>query len=220
MKDMPAKRLPIKSCVIRPAQRKDAFALIQGQIKEGHQAYIICPMIEENEDFQLENVTSYHEKIDHYFKETVKYGILHGRMKPKEKTEIMERFAKKEIDILISTTVIEVGIDVPNATVMIIENAERFGLAGLHQIRGRVGRGDSQSYCVFINGSDNDKENVRLEVLHKSNDGFYIAEEDLRLRGPGDINGVRQSGDMQFVLADIIQDYDILMRVKDVLDQS
>lgn len=220
MKDMPAKRLPIKSCVIRPTQRKDAFALIQGQIKEGHQAYIICPMIEENEDFQLENVMSYHEKIDHYFNGTVKYGILHGRMKPKEKTEIMERFAKKEIDILISTTVIEVGIDVPNATVMIIENAERFGLAGLHQIRGRVGRGDSQSYCVFINGSDNDKENVRLEVLHKSNDGFYIAEEDLRLRGPGDINGVRQSGDMQFVLADIIQDYDILMRVKDVLDQS
>ena len=132
----------------------------------------------------------------------------------------MESFAKREIDVLISTTVVEVGIDVPNATVIIIENAERFGLAGLHQLRGRVGRGDAQSYCVFINGSGKSTENERLEVLHKSNDGFFIAEEDLRLRGPGDINGVRQSGDMQFILADIIQDYDILVKVKEALTRQ
>ena len=217
MKDMPKKRLPIKSCVIMPDLRKNAFALIREQIAAGHQAYIICPMVEENEDMDLENVTNYHEKLDFYFNGSVRYGILHGRMKPKEKNDIMESFAKKEIDILISTTVVEVGIDVPNATVIIIENAERFGLAGLHQLRGRVGRGDAQSYCIFINGSGKNSENERLEVLHKSNDGFLIAEEDLRLRGPGDINGVRQSGDMQFILADIIQDYDILMKVKESL---
>lgn len=217
MKDMPAKRIPIKSCVITPAQRKDAFALIKKETDAGHQAYIICPMVEENEDIELENVTSYHEKLDAWFKGGIRYGILHGRMKPKEKNDIMESFAKREIDVLISTTVVEVGIDVPNATVIIIENAERFGLAGLHQLRGRVGRGDAQSYCVFINGSGKSTENERLEVLHKSNDGFFIAEEDLRLRGPGDINGVRQSGDMQFILADIIQDYDILVKVKEAL---
>ncbi len=218
MKDMPAKRLPIKSCVITPELRKNAFALIREQIAAGHQAYIICPMVEENEDIALENVTSYHEKMDAFFKGSVRYGILHGRMKPKEKNDVMEAFAKKDLDVLISTTVVEVGIDVPNATVIMIENAERFGLAGLHQLRGRVGRGDAQSYCIFINGSGKNSENERLEVLHKSNDGFFIAEEDLRLRGPGDINGIRQSGDMQFILADIIQDYDILMKVKESLD--
>ena len=217
MKDMPAKRLPIKSCVITPKLRPSAYKLMKDEISAGHQCYIICPMVEENEDIQLENVTSYHEKLDAYFKGSVRYGVLHGRMKPKDKNDIMESFAKHEIDILISTTVVEVGIDVPNATVIMIENAERFGLAGLHQLRGRVGRGDAQSYCIFLNGSGKDTENERLEVLHKSNDGFFIAEEDLRLRGPGDINGIRQSGDMQFVLADIIQDYDILVKVKEVL---
>ena len=217
MKDMPSMRLPIKSCVITPELRKNAFALMKEQIAAGHQCYIICPMVEENEDVQLENVTTYHEKLDVFFKGSVRFGILHGRMKAKDKNDVMEAFARHELDILISTTVVEVGIDVPNATVIMIENAERFGLAGLHQLRGRVGRGDAQSYCVFINGSGRGSENERLEVLHKSNDGFFIAEEDLRLRGPGDINGVRQSGDMQFILADIIQDYDILMKVKENL---
>ena len=217
MKDMPSMRLPIKSCVITPELRKNAFALMKEQIAAGHQCYIICPMVEENEDVQLENVTTYHEKLDAFFKGSVRFGILHGRMKAKDKNDVMEAFARHELDILISTTVVEVGIDVPNATVIMIENAERFGLAGLHQRRGRVGRGDAQSYCVFINGSGRGSENERLEVLHKSNDGFFIAEEDLRLRGPGDINGVRQSGDMQFILADIIQDYDILMKVKENL---
>lgn len=217
MKDMPSMRLPIKSCVITPELRKNAFALMKEQIAAGHQCYIICPMVEENEDVQLENVTTYHEKLDAFFKGSVRFGILHGRMKAKDKNDVMEAFARHELDILISTTVVEVGIDVPNATVIMIENAERFGLAGLHQLRGRVGRGDAQSYCVFINGSGRGSENERLEVLHKSNDGFFIAEEDLRLRGPGDINGVRQSGDMQFILADIIQDYDNLMKVKENL---
>ena len=219
MKDMPAKRLPIKSCVIGPELRPSAYKLIKEQIEAGHQAYIICPMVEDNEDTSLESVTSYHEKLDAYFNGSVRYGILHGRMKAGEKNQIMESFAKKEIDVLISTTVVEVGVDVPNATVIIIENAERFGLAGLHQLRGRVGRGDAQSYCIFINGSGKSEQNERLEVLHKSNDGFYIAEEDLRLRGPGDINGIRQSGDMNFRIADIINDYDILMLAKEYLEK-
>ena len=220
MKDMPSKRLPIKSCVIDEKMRPNAYTLISEQMEKGHQSYVICPMVEENEDLELENVCSYHKRIDEFFKGRIRYGILHGRMKPAEKNSVMEAFAKQELDLLISTTVIEVGIDVPNATVILIENAERFGLAQLHQLRGRVGRGDAQSYCIFLNGSGKPGENERLEVLHKSNDGFFIAEEDLRLRGPGDINGIRQSGDMQFILADIIQDYDILVTVKEVMESG
>ena len=140
---------------------------------------------------------------------------LHGKMKPKEKNKIMERFASGEIKVLVSTTVIEVGVNVPNATVMMIENAERFGLAQLHQLRGRVGRGKHQSYCIMVNSSDQDGTKERLDILNKSNDGFFIASEDLKLRGPGDIFGIRQSGDLEFKLGDIFTDANILKTVSE-----
>lgn len=151
-------------------------------------------------------------------------SYLHGKMKPKEKNERMEAFARGEIQILVSTTVIEVGVNVPNSTVMVIENAERFGLAQLHQLRGRVGRGKEQSYCIFVTGSDTEETKKRLDILVKSNDGFFIASEDLKLRGPGDILGLRQSGLMEFQLGDIFTDSKILKTASEaaaaLLDQN
>ena len=138
-------------------------------------------------------------------------AYLHGKMKPADKNRIMDHFAVHKIDILVSTTVIEVGINVPNATVMLVENAERFGLAQLHQLRGRVGRGKEQSYCIFINGNQNKETSKRLELLNRSNDGFYLANEDMKLRGPGDIFGIRQSGELQFKVGDIYNESGLLM---------
>ena len=164
---------------------------------------------------ELENVTDYAARLKKLMPPEVRIGILHGRMKGEEKESVMEAFKDKKIDLLVSTTVVEVGVDVPNATVMMIENAERFGLAELHQLRGRVGRGSWQSYCIMINTSDTDKAAERLDILNHSNDGFEIAEEDLRLRGPGDIFGVRQSGERSFRVADIYQDADVMKLAKD-----
>lgn len=215
--EMPAKRLPIKSCVIPSSKRASAFAFVEKEVSLGHQVYIICPMIEENESIELENVLSYTADLKSRFDERMRIGCLHGRMKSEDKNRIMSDYAAGNIDVLVSTTVIEVGVNVPNATVMIIENADRFGLAQLHQLRGRVGRGDCQSFCIFINSSE--EENERLDVLVKSNDGFFIAREDLRLRGPGDLLGIRQSGIMKFKMADVFQDYDLLMDAKDEADK-
>ena len=180
------------------------------QIEKGHQVYIICPMVEENEDVELESVALYTEQLRQIFHGTAVVDSLHGKMKPAQKNEVMERFGAGETDILVSTTVIEVGIDVPNATVMMIENAERFGLAGLHQLRGRVGRGEAQSYCILMYGNDTKEGKERLSILASSNDGFHIAREDLRLRGQGDFFGVLQSGDKLFKLADIYEDAKLL----------
>ncbi len=210
MKDMPAQRKPIKNCVVGPQYRPAAYKFMQEQIQLGHQIYIICPMVEASEAFDVENVMEYQESLSEIFPETVKISYLHGKMSPEEKNRIMEAFRKNEIQILISTTVIEVGINNPNATVMMIENAERFGLAQLHQLRGRVGRGDAQSYCIFLCGEDSEDARKRLEILNKSNDGFFIANEDLKLRGPGELFGVRQSGDILFHLGDIYEDADML----------
>lgn len=213
--ERPANRLPIKNCVVNTAYRPTAYRFMKEQIDKGRQVYIICPMVEESEESDLENVTIYTEELREIFPTSVEIAGLHGKMKPKEKEEIMETFARGEIDILVSTTVIEVGIDVPNATVIMIENAERFGLAALHQLRGRVGRGTEQSYCILMTGNDTKESNDRLSVLAGSNDGFFIAGEDLKLRGQGDLFGVRQSGEQLFALADIFRDSDLLQMAKE-----
>ncbi len=217
--EMPNGRLPIKNCIIEPRLRNKSYQFIFNEIKQGHQAYIICPMVENNDDNILENVLEYTEKLKNIFPKEIMIGFLHGKMNTKEKNEIMERFATKEIDILVSTTVIEVGINVPNATVMMIENAERFGLSQLHQLRGRVGRGSEQSYCIFLTSNSNKKTMERLKILVDSNDGFYIADKDLSLRGPGDLFGIRQSGDFGFAIGDIYQDSAILIKAKQFLDE-
>lgn len=212
--ELPANRLPIKNCVVDKSYRPRAYRFIENEVKNGRQAYVICPMVEESEMIDAENVLDY-TKILRQNLPGIRVEYLHGKMKGKEKNKIMEEFAAGKIQVLVSTTVIEVGVNVPNATVMMIENAERFGLAQLHQLRGRVGRGDKQSYCIMVNASGNKEKNRRLDVLNKSNDGFYIASEDLKLRGPGDIFGIRQSGDLEFQLADIYTDAVTLKKVSE-----
>ncbi|ETP73350.1 ATP-dependent DNA helicase RecG [Lachnospiraceae bacterium JC7] len=215
IKGLPANRLPIKNAVVNESYRNKAYKFIYDEIKKGRQAYIICPMVEDNDMLDLENVTDYTSKIRKLFPSEVKIEKLHGKMKPKEKDDIMDRFLHKEIDILVSTTVVEVGVDVPNSTVMMVENAERFGLAQLHQLRGRVGRSEHQSFCIFVDSSNSDKSKERLQILAGSNDGFHIAEEDLKLRGPGDIFGIRQSGALDFTIADIYQDRELLRKASE-----
>lgn len=213
--ELPADRLPIKNCVVDESYRAKAYAFMLRQIREGRQVYIICPMVEENPELEMENVIDYAASLKEEFPGEVSVSYLHGKMKPSEKNEIMERFAAGEIQILVSTTVVEVGVNVPNATVMMVENAERFGLAQLHQLRGRVGRGRHQSYCIFVSGSDNPETKKRLEILNKSNDGFFIASEDLKLRGPGDLFGLRQSGLLEFRIGDIFSDAAVLQAASD-----
>ncbi|MDD6233915.1 MAG: ATP-dependent DNA helicase RecG [Lachnospiraceae bacterium] len=219
--EKPAMRLPIKNCVVDDSYRPNAYRFIQKELDKGHQAYIICPMAKESdeEDNKLENVVEYAAGLKEKFPPHVRIEYLHGKLKPSVKNDIMERFAQGEIDILVSTTVVEVGINVPNATVMVVENAERFGLAGLHQLRGRVGRGDAQSYCIFISNTRNTLTKERLNILKESNDGFYISEQDLKLRGPGDMLGVRQSGDFGFMIADIYTDAATLKLAADEADK-
>lgn len=216
--EMPAGRLPIKNCVVDPSYRPNAYRFIAGQVAMGNQVYIICPMVDENEQLEIENVTEYTEELKEILPDGIRITSLHGQMKDKMKNEIMQSFAAGEIDILVSTTVIEVGINVPNATVMMVENAERFGLAQLHQLRGRVGRGKKQSYAIFINSSRGREAAERLDVLNNSNDGFYIASMDLKLRGPGEILGVKQSGELMFDLADVYRDKDILLKANEAVN--
>ncbi len=218
MKDMPANRLPIKNCVVGPKYRPTAYKFMQEQIHLGHQIYIICPMVEASENVEAENVVEYQESLLEVFPKEFNISYLHGKMSPDEKNRIMTDYAEKKIDILVSTTVIEVGINNPNATVMMIENAEKFGLAQLHQLRGRVGRGDAQSYCIMLCGTERKEAIERLDILNTSNDGFYIANEDLKLRGPGDFFGVRQSGDVLFQLGDIYNNADVLKQANEAVD--
>ncbi len=216
--EMPEGRLPIKNCVVGKEYRPTAYKFITKEVEAGHQVYVICPMIDPSEGLDIENVIEYSSELRSVLPPSVRVDCLHGKMKLNEKTRLMDEFAAGNIDVLVSTTVIEVGIDVPNATVMMIENADRFGLAALHQIRGRVGRGKSQSYCIFINTGNSEDSAKRLNVVGTSNDGFYIASEDLKLRGPGEITGIRQSGEFGFKFASIYDDYKVLEEVKTFAD--
>lgn len=218
--ELPANRLPIKNCVVNTSFRKKAYEFIETEVRKGRQAYIICPMVEEGEMDGLENVIDYAEKLRSALPSDIQVGILHGKMRPAEKNRIMEEYANHNIDVLVSTTVIEVGINVPNSTVMMVENAERFGLAQLHQLRGRVGRGEYQSYCIFISSQDNKETMQRLDILNHSNDGFHIASEDMKLRGPGDLFGIRQSGEFSFKMADIYSDAVILQQASEAVNKA
>lgn len=217
--EVPAERLPIKNCVVNTSYRPTAYRFLAKQVQEGRQVYVICPMVEESEAMEGENVIQYAAMLKNHFPPSVRIHYLHGKMKASEKQKVMDDFSHGVIDVLVSTTVVEVGVNVPNATVMMVENAERFGLAQLHQLRGRVGRGCHQSYCIFMTGSKKKETMERLEVLNRSNDGFYIANEDLKLRGPGDFFGVRQSGMMDFVLADIYTNADLMKQAADAVKE-
>lgn len=208
--ELPSNRLPIKNAVIHEADREKAYRFILDEIKKGRQAYIICPMVEKNDVLELKSVEEELPRLRKLLPGELRLAGLHGRMKPGEKDEVMDSFLRGNIDILISTTVVEVGVDVPNSTIMLIENAERFGLAQLHQLRGRVGRSGHQSYCIFMDAKNSGVSRERLDILAHSNDGFHIAEEDLRLRGPGDIFGFRQSGELLFSLADVYRDKELM----------
>ncbi|MBR6452940.1 MAG: ATP-dependent DNA helicase RecG, partial [Lachnospiraceae bacterium] len=183
----------------------------------GRQVYVICPLVEESEGLDCENVVDYTEKLRDFFEndETIRISYLHGKMKPSEKNAVMDAFYRNDVQILVSTTVVEVGMNVPNATVMLIENAERFGLSQLHQLRGRIGRGEHQSYCIFMSSTRSEATMERLNVLNRSNDGFYIANEDLKQRGPGELFGFRQSGELHFMLGDIFADAKILQKASE-----
>ena len=220
MDELPSNRLPIKNCAVDISYRPKAYEFLKKQVEEGHQAYVICPMIEENEQMDAENVVEYSKKLRKVLPSSIVVSYLHGKMSNSEKDRIMKAFGKNEIQILVSTTVIEVGIDVPNATVILIENAQQFGLAQLHQLRGRVGRGKAQSYCILMNTSGTKESRKRLDILNHSNDGFYIASQDLKLRGPGDFFGVRQSGMLEFKLADVYQDAEILKQASEAVDMA
>ena len=215
--EVPARRLPIKNCVVGTDYRNTAYKFILNEIDNGSQAYVICPLVEESEGLEAEDVITYTDKLKEVFPDRVNIAYLHGKMSQDEKNRVMDAFYRNDVNILVSTTVVEVGVNVPNATVMLVENAERFGLAQLHQLRGRIGRGDKQSYCIFMSSKSNDTNIKRLEILNKSNDGFYIASEDMKLRGPGDLFGLRQSGDMHFKLADVFNDAAILKEAADAV---
>ncbi len=217
--EKPSNRLPIKNCVVDIGYREKAWNFIRKKIGEGQQAYVICPMVEENEEVSGEDVIGYAGKLRNFYGNEVSVEILHGRMPDAEKDRIMTEYAAGRINVLVSTTVIEVGIDVPNATVILVENAERFGLAQLHQLRGRVGRGKDQSYCILINTSGKPEADERLEILNRENDGFVIAREDLRLRGPGDFFGLRQSGELAFHVADIYADAALLKQASEAVNR-
>lgn len=217
--ELPKGRLPIKNCVVNTSFRQKAYDFIEKQVAQGRQAYVICPMVESGIMDDLENVVDYAGKLREALSPSIQIGYLHGKMTPSKKNQIMEEFAKGNLQVLVSTTVIEVGINVPNATVMMVENADRFGLATLHQLRGRVGRGSHQSYCMFIDTKENARSKERLEILNHSNDGFYIANEDLKLRGPGDLLGILQSGSFSFKIADVFTDSFMLTSASEDVDR-
>ena len=220
MDELPKNRIPIQNCVVSSNFRKKAYEKIESEVKNGHQAYVICPMIDESEEdnINLKNVTDHTKELQSFFGDRIRVTCLHGKMKQDQKNRIMDDFKSGLIDVLVSTTVVEVGVDVSNATVMIIENSERFGLSQLHQLRGRIGRSTFDSYCIMISDSKNQDTIERLKILNQTNDGFEIAKKDMQLRGPGELAGVRQSGALNFSLGDVIEDSDILMLASNVYE--
>ncbi|MCR5261501.1 MAG: ATP-dependent DNA helicase RecG, partial [Candidatus Gastranaerophilales bacterium] len=212
--ELPAGRKEIITTLIKNSQRKKAYDLIRAEVSKGHQAYIVFPLIEESETISAKAATKEAEELRNGVFSDLKVGLLHGKMKPDEKDEVMQDFKDKKYDVLVSTTVVEVGVDVPNATVMVIENAERFGLSQLHQLRGRVGRNSLQSYCVLVSSSSSQDTLTRLNIMTQTNDGFIIAEKDLEIRGPGEFLGLRQSGIPELNLTDLTKDIKILEQAR------
>lgn len=220
---LPEGRIPIKTYLRYKESRPKIYDFVESEVKKGKQAYVVCPLIEESEKLTLKSAEEIYEELKKKYV-NLNIGLVHGNMKQQEKDRVMEEFLNKKIDVLVSTVVIEVGIDVPNATVMVIENCERFGLAQLHQLRGRVGRGKDQSYCILISGSVSDVAKERNEIMVSTTDGFKIAEEDLKLRGPGEIFGTRQHGIPELQIADLVRNVDILEKVRviarDIIDDD
>ncbi|MCR6515364.1 ATP-dependent DNA helicase RecG [Clostridium sp. LY3-2] len=212
--ELPPGRKKIDTKFFLEDQRDLAYRLALDEINKGRQAYIVCPLIEDNEKMELNSVENVYDSLSNGILKGIQIEYLHGKMKAKEKDDIINRFKSGETKVIISTTVIEVGVNVPNATLMIVENAERFGLAQLHQLRGRVGRGEFESYCILIAKAKSNTTKKRMEILCESTDGFYISEQDLKLRGSGELFGIRQSGDAGFILADLYDDMKILISAR------
>ncbi|MHB2017899.1 MAG: ATP-dependent DNA helicase RecG [Candidatus Xenobia bacterium] len=208
--ELPPGRTPIKTTWIRPPRLRDAYAFVRQQVGEGRQAYVVCPLIEQSEKLELASAQELFEELSRDIFPELRLGLLHGRLHASDKQTVMEAFRGGAYDILVSTTVIEVGVDVPNSTVMLIRDADRFGLAQLHQLRGRVGRGAHQSHCILVADPEGRAGQDRMRVLERSNDGFVVAEEDLRQRGPGDFYGTRQAGFMELRVADLVGDASLL----------
>lgn len=214
MKGRPPQRKPVQTLCYTDERRKDVYAGLVRQVQAGRQAYVVCPLIEQSEALEARSAESVYEELKQTFLRDIPCALLHGRLKSAEKDAIMNAFVRGEIKVLVSTTVIEVGVNVPNATLMVIENAERFGLAQLHQLRGRVGRGSEQSYCVLLAGTESPEAISRLGVLHESEDGFYLAEQDMQQRGAGQLFGLRQHGLPDLRIADIMRDVDTIAEVR------
>jgi ATP-dependent DNA helicase RecG len=208
--ELPPGRKPIRTMVFTPRDRPYVYDLIKREIVQGRQVYVVLPLIEESEKLDLKSAIEEHQRLQEKIFPEFQVGLLHGRMTSSEKDQVIQSFRGRQLDLLVSTTVVEVGVDVPNASVMLIEHAERFGLSQLHQLRGRVGRGADQSFCILMTPSQSDTARQRLNVLEQSNDGFFIAEMDLRFRGPGEVMGTRQSGLPDFALASLMEDQEIL----------
>jgi ATP-dependent DNA helicase RecG len=217
--ELPPGRTPVTTVVLENSRRQKVLERIRAACKQGRQAYWVCALIDESEVLQCQAAEKMFELLQQSLPE-LKVALVHGRMKSVEKETVMQAFKNKEFDLLVATTVIEVGVDVPNASLMVIENAERFGLAQLHQLRGRVGRGSQASHCVLLYQSHLSKTGVaRLEIMKKSTYGFVIAQKDLEIRGPGEVLGTKQTGEVDFKIADLLRDKHLLELVRDVADE-